>query len=227
LRVVTSRLVFRILLLAPAVALLIPAIPRLYSGTAVEAAFPVPVYMAMDVVLPHAAYEGAARALSHAAAQDGEARIAQAEAAALAGHPAAEIAALLQAGLTRAPMSVRGWTLLAELPPTGPAPRRQALRNAIALGPYEVSLSGRRVRRAALLWEEMTPEAREATLRQARLLWREPALRGQIRPLLRAPGGAVLLTRAFAQDPASLAALNRWAVRDRLRERLGASGLRP
>lgn len=218
-------LALRLLLILPAVVLFLSAVPRLLSGRAIDAAFPVPVYIAADVPLPRAAYMAAEAALAHASPGDGEAWVSRAEAAALAGEPANRVLPIVQAGLAKTPASASGWTLLAELQAAGdPWQSASALQLAFDFGPNDFWLGGRRAALGAALWPSLSDPMRERVLRQVRLLWTEPQLRPELRRVLATPAGAVLLKRAFESAPETLREINRWITREKLRDALSSVG---
>ena len=207
----------RTLIFVPGFLLAGAAVPRLISGLALEAAFPAPIYMDANVQLPRAAYEQARKALSQADPRDGQAKIAEAEAAHLAGYPAQEILPKLIVALNHAPGSAKGWALLAELqasqkPQSGAA----ALGLALEFAPFDYWLAGRRVNMGAQIWDALNTDDRASLLRQTRLLWTDEQLRNNLPPLLATEPGLRLINRAFADDPDTLRALNRWSLRDSL-----------
>ncbi len=95
-------------LLAPALLLILVATPRLQSGLAIDAAYPVPVLMIADVSLPQSSYLDTAAILATAHRDDGETILQRAEALALAQLQAENVVELLQDGLAKSPASVRG-----------------------------------------------------------------------------------------------------------------------
>ncbi len=207
---------YRGVLLLPAVFLSFVAAPRFLSGIAIDEAFPVPDYMMMDVDLPRSAYAAAAVTLALADDEDGQVWIQQAEATALSGASSGDVIPRLVKGLARSPTSARGWTLLAEQT-TAQDPRRAAaaLAMALYLGPYDFWLAGRRARTAAALWNTLSEEGRQAALRQVSLLWSEPLLNQEIRPVLTTRAGVELMTHALWNEPEQLRALNRWIASQR------------
>jgi len=205
--------------LLPAVLLLAVAIPRFESGLAVDAAFPVPAYMVLNVPLPANSYRAAADALANASGRDGRAVLEHAEAASLSGDSPTGVMEMLRTGLTETPASVRGWTLLAErlVDQDGKA-AATALEHSLLLGRYEYFVAGKRARVAAAVWDQLSPDAQAAMLPQARLLWTEIALRPEMTLLLSTQAGREMMGRAFRDDPEQLRALNRWLAQER-RER--------
>ncbi|MGA7676570.1 MAG: hypothetical protein WCA78_16175 [Rhizomicrobium sp.] len=200
-----------ILCLIPAIALGAFAVPHLLDGFAVDAAIPVPVYMIAQVPMPKAAYEDAVVALGRADPRDGDAAIARAEASLRSGaQPLSQVPTLTQ-GLTQVPASARGWTLLSEAwLATDKRNAARALGQALLLAPHEYWLVGPRALDAAMLWPYLDADAQAQALEQTRMLWEEPLLRGQIRPLLFSSEGVSLVTRAFASQQDELRDMNRW-----------------
>jgi len=194
------------------------AIPRLTSGIATDAAFPVPIYIAMNVPLPASAYRQAADILAQANPNDGDAVIARAEAMSRSGSAPGDVIAVVQLGLSDAPASARGWTLLAEQEGKVAHGRAAApLALALSLGPYDYWLAGRRAGDAVTLWDALDADGKSAALGQLRLLWDEPSLRQQIVPILALKGGPRLMTRALASETEEIRALNRWLNAQRRR----------
>jgi hypothetical protein len=207
-------ILFRTVLALPPIILVAMAAPRFFSGIAIDAAFPVPARMEMNVPLDLAQYQRAAKALAYANAADGDAWILRAEATSFAGEGGA--GAMLQEGLRRNPSSARGWMLFVEA--TADAPERaRALEFLLGKFPYEYWIAGRKVSAGATLWNDVSEEARAAILAEGRRLWTEPTLHEQLWPVLTTDGGPELLTRAFADDPDSLRELNRWVALRRWR----------
>ena len=207
-------IIFRTLLAFPALAVMLLAVPRLIGGVALEAVFPIPSRMEMNVPLEPVDYRHALKTLSSSNGSDGEAWILRAEAAALAGEPGAS--AMAAEGLSRIPASTRAWILIAETSPDT-AMRKRALERLLRLFPHEYWLAGRKVSVGAALWPELSEEARAALLVEAKRLWTEPTLRTQLWPVLAGEGGSELLTRAFADDPEGLREMNRWVALRRWR----------
>ena len=210
---------------ARAVALLLPlaliavAIPHLIDGVAFENAFPVPVYTEMNVAMPRTAYANAANALAQGMRRDGDRAVLQAEAEANAGAAQADILSVVTSGLSRAPSSPRGWTLLAE--ELSKADRKQAgvaLSVALTLAPNDYYLLARMERDAAYLWDDLSPDARDVAVNAAPTLWKFPELRVYIRPVLAMRAGPKMVTSGFRFDPEELRAMNRWVAEQRLEE---------
>ena len=178
------------------------------SGVAADRAFPVPVYMIINHTMPENAYADAASQLEAANDHDGDALLAKAEAQSHIATPHPLLIAEIKQALSRAPASARGWTMLAEVCDAKCAGPAMAL--ALSLAPHDYWLAGRRARDAAGLWDVLPESAQRQALDEARLLWEEPALRKQIAPLLAAKGGPALMTRALADNPEDIRALNRW-----------------
>lgn len=203
-------------LLAPALLLILVATPRLQSGLAIDAAYPVPVLMIADVGLPQSSYDETAAILGRAHRDDGETILQRAEALSYAQPRAEIVVALLQDGLAKSPASVRGWTLLAEqLDTIDRRKAAQTLGQSFLLGPYEYFVASKRARQAAVLWDMLTIDTREAALEQTRLLWTETDLNDEILSLLDTRGGSELLARAFIDGPEELRAINRWVTTQR------------
>ena len=210
----------RVLLLLPAVLLVMTAIPRFESGLAVDAAFPVPAYMVLNVPLPADSYRETASVLAMADESDGRAMLERAEAASLAGTSSADVVNMLRVGLVETPASVRGWTLLSEqLVNQDPRAAATSLEHSLLLGRYEYFVAAKRARLAAALWDQLSTEARAAMLPQTRLLWTEIVLRQDMVSLLNTPTGVALVNRAFRDDPEQMRALNRWLAEEGRRVR--------
>jgi len=207
----------RCLFVLPLIVTAILAGGRLRSGLASDLAFPVPLNISINHGLPISAYEAAERALDGADPADGEAKIERAEALKLSHASSEAVLPLLTDGLAREPASAGGWTLLAELPNAPLSMRAKALGLSLQLAPRDYWLSGRRALAGVPLVEVLSPDDKEALLRQIHLLWSVEDFRPQLHPLLESRQGAVLVTEAFAGDPDSLRALNRWVAQDRLR----------
>ena len=207
----------RAVLLCPPVILLLAALPRLASGMALEATFPVPAYMNVDRTLPLKTYRATAQVLAGAAEADGEAQIARSRAAYLSGEVGPKIVAMADNGVSHAPSSAAGWTLLAALrTPVDRVRAAGAMAVAFELAPHDYYLAAWRARTAAHLWADLPADARESAARQVRLLWSDRKLRRQIRSILAVPGGPGLVTYAMKDDPDGLRALNRMVARERL-----------
>jgi hypothetical protein len=204
-------------LTVPALLVTLAAVPRIATGIALESAFPVPTYIAMNVRLPDKSYKAAATLLNRASQSDGDTQILRAEAVHLGGAPNSEVGPIIQNGLSSDPASSRGWTLLSEtLISTNRARSAKALGIALELAPYDYYLAGRRARDGAALWDALQADSRELLIRQAALLWTEPLLHGEIMPTLSAPGGAALMARALSEGPDQIRKLNQWVARHRL-----------
>lgn len=207
----------RVVLLCPPVILLLAALPRLASGIALEAAFPVPSYMGVDRAVPITAYRTTAAVLADADAADGEAQIARSRAAYLSGEVGPKIIAIADNGLSHSPTSAAGWTLLAALrTPVDHARAADAISVALELAPYDYFLAAWRARAAAPLWTDLPADTRKGVARDVRFLWSDRTLRRQIRSILAVPGGPALVTYAMKDDPDGLRALNRMVARERL-----------
>jgi len=196
----------------PPVVIVALAVPRLVSGVAADAAFPVPIYMVMNYPLPQRTYANATRILERTDWRDGDQTIAAAEAAADSGSAPNRTIMLVRRGLAHAPVSARGWILLAEAfsaeKNEGAAAR--ALSPALTLGPFDYWIAGRRARACAALWNVLGASDRDACGSQARLLWDNPILRPQIVRLLQTREGAQFLLRAIDNDPQQIRDINRF-----------------
>ncbi len=203
-------------LLAPAIFLIFVAAPRFRSGLAIDAAYPVPILMVVDVSLPQSSYRNTAAILAKAHHDDGETLLQRAEALSLAPLETEDVVGLLQEGLTKSPASVRGWALLAEQLDMVDQPKAvQALEQSLLLGPYEYYVASKRARETAILWDTLSTDGRAAAQRQARLLWTEARLNEGILRLVNTQGGSEILARAFLDEPAELRAINRWITSER------------
>ena len=200
------------LMLIPALVLCVYAIPHFMNGVAVDGAIPVPNYMIAQIAMPKPAYVDAVMALRQASPRDGYAAIARAEAALHAGAPPFSQAPVLAQGLTQEPASARGWLLLSNVwaSTTDKKKAAQALAQALLLAPHEYWLIGLRARQAAFLWPYLDADTQALALEQARMLWEEPILRGQLQPLLSSPEGVRLVARAFAGQPDEIREMNRF-----------------
>jgi len=207
-------------LVLPALLLVFTAIPRLQSGLALEAAFPVTDSVPRNVPLSEgASYADAARALSQAPASDGATEILRAEAMRLGGADDAAYLPVLTAGLKAHPASARGWTLYAEAALAAADPERAAaaLSLSLRLAPLDYRLVFQRARAGAGLWQRLDEEAQTLLFRQSALLWsEEPYRREYLNEVLLTPGGPGLMARALADQPEELRALNRFTERRRL-----------
>ena len=203
-------------LLVPVLLLVFAATPRLQSGLAVDAAYPVPILMVADLSVPQSSYLDTAVILAAAHRDDGESKLQYAEALSLAQPGDEMVLELLRDGLAISPASVRGWALLAEeLGAVEPQRAAQALGLSLLLGPYEYFVALKRARQAAMLWDGLSTDARAAALEQTRLLWSEESLNDELLRLLDTQGGSELLARAFINDPEELRAINRWVTTER------------
>jgi hypothetical protein len=204
------RLVRFALLLAPALVLLCLAMPRLITGLALDAAFPVPAGMATNRTFSTETYEKTGAVLAASVPGDGETRLLRAQALWLAGRPASEVRPLAEQALQRAPASIQGWMLLSEVAlRDDPAMSARALSVALELSPYDYWLVGRKTRAGASLWDRLDPVAQKSLLTQATLIWVPGGQKSELLPLVRAPGGAALLTRAITSDN-EIRAINRF-----------------
>ncbi|MDE3116888.1 MAG: hypothetical protein KGL26_14905 [Pseudomonadota bacterium] len=207
----------RLALLLPVLAVALAAVPRLVSGLALEAAFPIPAYLKINVSLPTRSYVATAAVLSYAPAADGETQALRAEAALHAGEPPAQVVPIAEAALSRAPAFARGWIVLADLLRSrDPKRAAEALTLSAELAPHEYYLMAPRVLAAAPLWSYLPADTREPLLDDTRAMARDRESRRALLDLLAEKGGPALVTRAFATHPGELRALNRRLVRERL-----------
>lgn len=196
--------------IVPALLLFYFSIAHFEDGLAVDRAIPVPVFMIQQIKMPAEAYIEAIKELERASPQNGLALIARAEAEINIHGYTSNVVALLKTGLTHAPSSSRGWTLLAEAY-EGVGDRKSACRAlymALILSPRDYWLGGARAIAASDLWSDLDQDTRQMAISQTRLLWNEPILRDQLRVLVRRPNGAALATRAFDQN--EVRRINRW-----------------
>lgn len=206
----------RIALIAPAVLIVLAAIPRLVSGLAEETAFPAEPYMQMNVPLVRKYYADTTYILSHAPGSDGDTQMWRAEALLGSGDPnkAAHVA---QGALMHAPSSARGWIVLAgALERSNPEKAAHALSLSLLLAPREYFLIPPRVQIGAALWDRLPKSAQDRLLDDVRWLIANPDLRPAVHRLLMVKGGPALVTRALMDEPHELRALNRSLARDRL-----------
>jgi len=209
---------FRAIILVVPILLFLAAFPRFLSGRVLDTAYPVPVYLEMDAILPLRAYEGTARVLSQTAKSDGRTQIARAQAMMLAKAPTAEIIPVLEVGVMQSPASSRGWMLLADLRAADdPVGAGKALALSLDTAPRDVFLAGRRASQAAILWNALDEDARESVRRQVRMLWTESKMRIELLLLLETPEGANLVTQSFVEEPDELRSLNRWVAQQNRR----------
>ena len=195
------------------------AVPQLIDGIALNAAFPVPVYIQLDAPLPRAAYLHGADALARGVQRDGERAIFEAEALADAGASRGTILSVLRDGLSRSPATPRGWALMSEL--LMPVDRKQAanaLGISLTLAPADYYLVDRQVLDAGELWDVLPDDAKQVAINAAPVLWTKEELHSQIRPVLRTRGGPELMSKAFRFDPEQLRQMNRWLTLQRQQE---------
>jgi hypothetical protein len=187
------------------------------DGVAEDAAIPIPVYMISHNTMPKVAYIDAAFALAMADPKNGIATLQKAEALMRAGNDGRKVVDDIEAGLTRAPASSRGWTLLSEaLYPTNKAFAARALAQALILAPREYWLVGPQILDAARLWSELDSDTRQLALAKARLMWSENVLHPHLKTVVATPEGAALMVRSLSSD--EIRALNRWLIQERSRE---------
>ena len=215
---------YRALFLLIPLLLIILAYPRLKSGIALEAAFPVPDYMTSDVPLPRDAYRAAATALSHVGKEDGRSKLLAAETTIFVGRDPLAVEQALRYALSRMPASARGWLVLAErLSFRDRKGAASALTRSLSLGSFESALMGRQARLAARLWDDLSDHPRRTVLRQVETLWATPLLRSELSPLLAVDGGGDLIARAFLHSPKTHQAVIEWVDGHRQRT-LGPRG---
>jgi hypothetical protein len=211
--------------LLPPIAIIALAIPRLTSGAAAEAAFPVPIYMVMNYPMPQSTYARAAQILGRTNSYDGDQTISEAEAAADSGAATNETIALVRRGLMHAPVNARGWTLLADayLAKKDQRASAQALSLALTLGPFDYWIAGRRAQACGALWNILSSGDQDACEKQARLLWDAPELRPQIVSLVQTRGGSQLLARAIGNDSQQIRDINRFLSAARREQESGTA----
>jgi len=204
------RLLRPLIILLPCVILIALAVPRFFTGLAVDEAFPVPDGIATNRSFSPRQYQAAAAVLALASRADGETQISRAQALQLGQSGTVEVLPITLEAVGHSPTSIQGWTFLAEtLRASDPARATEALSLALELSRYDYWLAGRKARAGAMLWNSLGPEARAQVLDQARLLWITEELRPQIRDLLNVKGGPALMTAAVA-DPEQIRAINRY-----------------
>lgn len=200
----------RILLAMPVIAIVLMAVPRLATGLLLQRAFPATAYIETNTPLPASSYGKVAEILSHASRSDGESELIQAEAAINAGAPAQFVIPAVRQALANAPLSARGWIILASLlTEQDPKKAAAALTLAFDLAPDDYYLIFPRTLVAASLWKELPSRVRTLLLKDVSAMASDPNKRSQLRLLLAKPGGGTLVSRAFAGRPDALRALNR------------------
>lgn len=207
----------RLLVLAPAIVVVLAAVPRLSTGLSLERAFPASAYIQTNAPLPLASYRQVADLLANASSSDDETALLQTEAAIDAGRPLEPIITQVENVLKTSPLSARGWIILASLL-TNQDPRRaaQALTLAYDLAPRDYYLVFPRTLVAAPLWGYLPTRIRATLLGDVSLLADNREKHSQLRILLSKPGGAELVVRSFAGKPEALRELNRELVRETL-----------
>jgi hypothetical protein len=206
-------------LLAVPILLLCLAAPRLGAGAALERVSPVIHRMRTRTPMPPGAPLGAAALLAHERA-DPEAMGWRGEM--LAAAPAdrtrlVSAAAILEGVLLETPANLRAWTSRCEtLADLGRPDAARCLEQALALGPYDFFVAHRRVSLAARLWPALDAQAREAAVRQVKLLWRAPPLRDDLALATYAPDERALLQRSFADEPETIRDINRYVTLSQL-----------
>jgi hypothetical protein len=197
-------------LLTPVI-LIVLALPRLQSGIALEAAFPVPEYMRQNISLPRDAYLAAVAKLSNANEKDPRSALLATEAEIFLGRDPAHVEQALRQHLREMPASARGWLLLGErlsFHDTKAAAR--ALSQSLSISPLEHALIGRQARLSARLWDDLPNRSRRIALRQVAQLWASPILRPELSSLQATDGGEDLLERAFANTPETHHTVSAW-----------------
>jgi hypothetical protein len=205
-------------LLLPASLLAFSGLIHLQNGRSEDAAFPVPSYLSLNIPLPKAAYGDAAGALRHANFHDGNSELSMAEAQFHFGIEPQHLLTEIEGGLARAPASAEGWAFYAEaLEHLDPPKAAQALGQAFTLAPYDFFWAGKRAQLAVRLWSHLSRDTRTAALRQVQMLWDEPMLHDELLLLLLTPNGDKILTLAYAGEPDTIRAINRFvSARHRL-----------
>jgi hypothetical protein len=204
-------LIAGIALFAPASILATVGIVELRDGSAIDGAFPVPDYLSTDRPLPKAAYIYAVGFLADADIGNGNAQISRAEAMLRAEYPAEQTRRVMEKGLKMAPSSAEGWVYYARiLAGTDPEKADFALDQAFTIAPNEYFLAPMRAQLAAQIWPYLSDRTKTETLQQARKLWNELPLRPGLIALSMTADGASLITRAYAADPGTIRAINRW-----------------
>jgi hypothetical protein len=208
---VARRWLLRAIWFALGSGLIAVAAPLMISGLATESAFPVPIYLSMNVRIPARTCRAASQRLTRTNPHDGDSKIAQADADICSGAANAATMSVLKQGLSLSPASARGWMLYAEQNSrTNPARAAQALTMSFELDEFGYWLVDRRIRDAASLWSVMSTAGKNDTFTQVKLLWQTPDLRPRIEPLLAENGVAAIFSQAYLGDPETLRAINRW-----------------
>jgi len=105
------------LLSVPSLFLCLGGVVHYRNGAAVDAAFPVPLDISLNAPLPRMAYTDAIMHLAHTARDDGDDRIALAQASFLAGETSPKLIDQMRNSLSVAPASAQGWVFYGELQP--------------------------------------------------------------------------------------------------------------
>lgn len=117
-------------------------------------------------------------------------------------------------GLSAAPANPRGWTLLCEIEIRIDRDRAgSCMDTAFYIGPFDWFVARRRTVLSAYLFPQLDRDTQEAAARRLRLIWEDPRLHEIALEAALEPNGAALVTAAFENDNASLAAFER-ALRD-------------
>ena len=204
-----SQVLIRAALTSLALVMAVLALEHFRDGRAVDAAVPVPVYMVAQIKVPTAAYLEAARALRGANHRDGMAALARGEAMMHAGITGQQLTPVLTEGLSGAPASARGWTLLSEaLLPTQKRKAAQMLAQALILAPRDFWLAEMRAKLAVQLWPNMDSNTQALATEQILLLWQDEQLHPQLFALAQTREGAALMSKVFVPD--DIRAINRF-----------------
>ena len=201
-------------LLVPSILLAVGGITHLKNGIAVDSAFPVPLTLSTDTVVPRVAYRDAVDSLEYSNIHDGAAQVALAESRFRAGENGSKIKDAVVNGLRAAPSIAEGLSpfmrkyLRARIPPM--PPKVCAFAQSITLDPYGYFWTARRAIVASRLWDYLDSDSRAAALREVHVLWDDPGLRDNLLVLVAEPDGARLVTRAYVSDTTALRTLNRW-----------------
>jgi hypothetical protein len=190
------------------------------NGRTIDAAFPVPLYLSMNIPVPKSAYVDAAELLRNTNVGDGDTLISlsQADWYLHTGKPIDE----LENGLAMSPASAEGWSVFAEiLSLREPQLAGRALETSLILAPYDYFWESRRIALAPILWASLNREMRSEVEQQVRLLWRDPASRDDLSPLLRSAQGREIIEHAFISDPATIGQIVQWELKRRLRIQSG------
>ena len=198
-----------IVLLIPPVLLATMAVPRLGAGLAQAKIEDVISDRRLGYEILPARSEIAERSLSRALPADGDSEIWRAELIAVRGsHDKAELRtaqALVVDGLSHAPASTRGWTLLCEIDfSIVRADAPACMNTAFYVGPFDWYVAQRRTVLSAVLFPKLDADTRAAAARRLKLVWEDPGLRWVAYEAANQPNGAALVSAAFADDPVGM-----------------------